>query len=229
MPLASEIRSQKETWKLRMVHPKGGYSLLFFVRRLGPRNYSSPPKIIRNFKQPQKIFETLATQKISPILYLDLKKDPKCIGMTLKYCSMTPQKYSQNLYNQKSIYFSENQKNIEIENFEPQKMSRVYVWLKILVYPPWDATRVDKNGLFWLFENQQRLIYVPASPVVDPSGTQNKSNDYHDVPDSVPSCWRAKHLPHTNQLYSMSLPQLPVKGDQAQAAGSEIRHSTTSL
>ena len=32
------------------------------------------PKNIRNFKHPKKIFEILATPKISPILYIDLKK-----------------------------------------------------------------------------------------------------------------------------------------------------------
>ena len=34
-------------------------------------------KNIRNSKHPKKIFEILATQKNIPILYLDLKKDPK--------------------------------------------------------------------------------------------------------------------------------------------------------
>ena len=45
------------------------------------------PKInIRNFKHPKKLFEILATQNISPILYLVLKKRPlKCVEMTPKY------------------------------------------------------------------------------------------------------------------------------------------------
>ena len=54
--------------------PQGGYSNLFRIRRLGPSIYRSPPKNIRNFKHPKKIFEILATQKNIPILYLDLKK-----------------------------------------------------------------------------------------------------------------------------------------------------------
>ena len=56
----------------------GGVTLIFFlIRRLGPSIYRSPQKIIRNFKHPKKIFEILVTPKNIPILYLDLKKDPK--------------------------------------------------------------------------------------------------------------------------------------------------------
>ena len=54
----------------------GGYSHFFCIRRLGPNICPSPQNNIRNFKHPKKIFEILATQKISPILYLDLKKRP---------------------------------------------------------------------------------------------------------------------------------------------------------
>ena len=53
-----------------------GYSKFFFIRRLGPSIYPSPPKNIRNFKLPLKIFEILATPKISPFL-TTLRKDPK--------------------------------------------------------------------------------------------------------------------------------------------------------
>ena len=58
------------------VHAQGGYSNFFRIRRLGPSIYPSPPKNIRNFKHPKKIFEILATPKNIPILYLDLKKRP---------------------------------------------------------------------------------------------------------------------------------------------------------
>ena len=54
-----------------------GYPNFFRIHRLGPIIYRSPPKNIRNFKHPKKIFEILATPKNIPILYLDLKKDPK--------------------------------------------------------------------------------------------------------------------------------------------------------
>ena len=43
---------------------------------LGPASTVHPKINIRNFKHPKKLFEILATQNISPILYLDLKKRP---------------------------------------------------------------------------------------------------------------------------------------------------------
>ena len=44
---------------------------------------------------------------------------------------MTPKKYLQNLHTPKNIYFSEKTKNIEIQNFEPKKMTRAYVCMTI--------------------------------------------------------------------------------------------------
>ena len=44
----------------------GGYSHFFFIRRLGPSIYHSPPKNSRNFKLSKKLFEILATQKNIP-------------------------------------------------------------------------------------------------------------------------------------------------------------------
>ena len=54
---------------------------------------------------------------------------------------MTPKKYPQNLHTRKNIYFSENQKNIEIQNIEPKKMTRAYVCMKISEYPTWGPVR----------------------------------------------------------------------------------------
>ena len=48
---------------------------------------------------------------------------------------MTQKEYPQNLHTQKSIFFLKTPKNIEIQNFEPQKMTRAYVCMKILEYP----------------------------------------------------------------------------------------------
>ena len=48
---------------------------------------------------------------------------------------MTPQKYSQNLHTPN--FFSEHPQNIEIQNSEPQKMTRAYVcMIHIRVHPP---------------------------------------------------------------------------------------------
>ena len=49
---------------------------------------------------------------------------------------MTPKKYPQNFKTPKNICFSEIPKNIEIQNFEPKKMDRAYVCMKISEYPP---------------------------------------------------------------------------------------------
>ena len=89
----------------------GGYSIFFRIRRLGPSIYRSPKKNIRNFKHPKKIFEILATQKNIPILYLDLKKRPYCIEMTLKlaqFCNDPKNVSTKSLFPQKNIHFSEN-------------------------------------------------------------------------------------------------------------------------
>ena len=118
---------------------QGGYSNFFRIRRLGPSIYRSPPKNIRNFKHPKKIFEILATQKNISILYLDLKKTLNCIEMTLKlaqFCDDPKKISTKSSYPQKIFIFLKTQKNIEIQNFEPQKMGRAYVCVKISEYPP---------------------------------------------------------------------------------------------
>ena len=56
--------------------PLGVYSHFFLHIGSGSASTVHPKINIRNFKHPQKIFEILArTQKISPILFLDLKGD----------------------------------------------------------------------------------------------------------------------------------------------------------
>ena len=50
---------------------------------------------------------------------------------------MTPKKYPQNFIPKKIFIFLKIQKNIEIQKFDPQKMDRAYVCMKISEYPPW--------------------------------------------------------------------------------------------
>ena len=55
-----------------------------------------------------------------------------------------PQKIStKSSYPKKILIFLKTQKNIEIQNFEPQKMDRAYVCVKISEYPPWAVTPSD--------------------------------------------------------------------------------------
>ena len=51
---------------------------------------------------------------------------------------------------QKNIHFLKTQKNIEIQNFEPQKMGRAYVCVKISEYPRWGAVTND----WYIIESQ---------------------------------------------------------------------------
>ena len=50
---------------------------------------------------------------------------------------MTPKKYPQNFHTQKNIYFFENQKKYQIQNFEPKKWTEpTYVWKYQSTPPP---------------------------------------------------------------------------------------------
>ena len=77
---AKDKSHNNKKYKSTYITPRGG-TLFFFIHRLGPNIYCSPPpkkkkkkkRNIRNIKHP-KIFEILATPKNIPILYLDPKK-----------------------------------------------------------------------------------------------------------------------------------------------------------
>ena len=58
--------------------------------------------------------------------------------MTLKLAQFCddPKIYPQNLHIPKKFIFLKNPKNIEIQNFEPPKIARAYVCVKISEYPP---------------------------------------------------------------------------------------------
>ena len=117
-----------------------GYSNFFRIRRLGPSIYRSPPKNIKNFKHPQKIFEILATKKISQFCTLTLKKTLNCIEITLKLAQFCDdqKKYPQNLHTPQKIFiFLKTPKNIEIQNFEPPKnRPSLHMCENIRVHPP---------------------------------------------------------------------------------------------
>ena len=68
--------------------------------------------------------------------------------MTLKLAQFCddPKKYPQNLYTpQKILIFLKTPKNIEIQNFEPPKMGRANVCVKISEYPPWGSGPPGKS------------------------------------------------------------------------------------
>ena len=77
--------------------------------------------------------------------------------MTLKYSPICddPKKYPQNLHTPKNIHFSEAPKTTEIQNFEPQKLARAYLCMKIPEPPPPPPPPSLGAGLR-LFEQQRR-------------------------------------------------------------------------
>ena len=70
--------------------------------------------------------------------------------MTLKlalFCDDPPppqKKSTKSSYPTKNLIFLKTQKNIEFQNFEPQKMGRAYVCMKISEYPPGDYACILK-------------------------------------------------------------------------------------
>ena len=60
--------------------------------------------------------------------------------MTLKlaqFCDDPKKISTKSSYPKKILIFLKTQKIIETQNFEPQKMGRAYVCVKISEYPPW--------------------------------------------------------------------------------------------
>ena len=103
-----------------MIKPQGGTHIFFLICRLGHSIYRSPQKI-SGISSSQKIFEILPTKKIS------------------QFCTLTLKKIStKSSYPQKIFIFLKTRKNIEIQNFEPQKIAQAYVRVKISEYPPGD-------------------------------------------------------------------------------------------
>ena len=99
---------------------------------------SSTPKQYLKFKQPPKI---------SQLCTSTLKKTLKCIEMTLKlaqFCDDPKKISTKSSYPKKIFIFLKTPKNIEIQNFEPQKIARAYVCVKISEHPP-PPPPPDKN------------------------------------------------------------------------------------
>ena len=125
------------------VWPRG--STLIFSSYVGsdPAFTVHPQKNIRKIKHPKKIFEILATPKNIPILYLDLKKDPKMHRTDPKtspilWRSPPPKKkYSQNLHTPKSIHLFENpQKILKFRIWTPKNSLSLRICENIGVPPP---------------------------------------------------------------------------------------------
>ena len=119
----------------------GGVLSFFFIRRLGPSIYPSSQKMSGISSTPKNIWN-LATQNISPILYLDLKKRPKnALKWPLNIVQVCddPQKIStKSSYPQKYLFFLKPKKILKFKILNPQNYPslRMYKNIRILPLPP---------------------------------------------------------------------------------------------
>ena len=118
----------------------GGGGTLLFSAYVGSDPASTVhPKKISGISSNPNFFWNFSNPKNIPILYLDLKKDPKLHrnDPQTSPISWWPQKNIHKIFiPQKIFIFLKTQRNIEIQNFEPPKMVRAYVCVKISEYPP---------------------------------------------------------------------------------------------
>ena len=108
--------------------PQGG--TLIFSSYVGSRQASTvyPQKYQEFQAPPKKYLKFQQPQKISPILY------PKMHRIVL-FCNDPPKISTKSSYPQKYSFFMKTPQNIEIQNFEPQKMAQAYLCMKTSEYP----------------------------------------------------------------------------------------------
>ena len=71
---------------------------------------------------------------------------------------MTPKNLHKIFIPQKIYFFLKTPKNIEIQNFEPQKMTRAYVCMKISEYPPPPPPPGLRLVFFIFYSNINRMF-----------------------------------------------------------------------
>ena len=125
----------------------GGGGTLIYSAYVGsdPASTTHPQKISGISSTPPK------KKKNIPILYLDLKKDPKLHKNDTQASPILwwPKKISlKSSYPQKIFIFLKTPKNIEIQNFEPKKIAQAYVCVKISRVPPWGCVK-GISPLWW--------------------------------------------------------------------------------
>ena len=119
---------------------------------------------------PQKIFEILATPKISPICTLTLRTDQTFIEMAAETSPVLwwpPKNIHKIFIPPKTFICLKTPKNIEIENFESPKMVPAYVYMKISEYPPPlthtpGAATPTKHSLWSITTESRTKILIPA-------------------------------------------------------------------
>ena len=113
------------------------------IRMLGAQHLPFTPQKyqeFQDFKRPKKIFEILATQKISQFCTLTLKKTLKCIEMTLKlaqFCDDTQKISTKSSFPKKYSFVWKPQKILKFRILNPPKNSQSLCMCEnIRVTPP---------------------------------------------------------------------------------------------
>ena len=116
-------------------NPMGGYSHFSSYIGSGPASTVHQKKTYQEFQVPQiDIWSFSNPKNILHSVPWPSEKTLKCIEMTSNYSPILwwPQKIStESSYPQKYSVFWKTLKNIEIQNFEPKKIARAYVCMKI--------------------------------------------------------------------------------------------------
>ena len=114
--------------------PRGGTLIFSPYVGSGPASTVYPKKD-QEFQAPQNnIWNFSNPKKYPPFGTLPLRKDPKMHRNDPKYRPILwwPQNIIRKIFIPKKIFnFRKTQKNIEIQNFEPQKITWAYVYIKI--------------------------------------------------------------------------------------------------
>ena len=144
----------------------GGGGTLIFSAYVGSDPASTVhPKKYQKFQAPQKnIWNFSNPPKISQFCTLTLKKDPKLHRndpQTSPFCDDPKKISTKSSYPKKIFIFLKTPKNIEIQNFEPKKMDRAYVYVKRKYQstptpphppPPPGFLHLDKTLCVWIFD-----------------------------------------------------------------------------
>ena len=102
--------------------------------------------------------------------------------MTLKlakFCDDPKKTSTKSSYPPKIFIFLKNQKNIEIQNFEPRKIARAYVCVKISEYPPAPSHTHTGGGPRLQWKQWNKRVHIKlnhwVTPKVDFRGRGNST------------------------------------------------------
>ena len=113
---------------------QGEYSQFFLIRGFEPSIYCLPKKKYQEFRHTQKIIPNFSFPKT---IILTLRKSPNMYSNDplVQFCN-DPKNIHNFFIPQNIFIFLKTPKNIEIQNFKPQKMVRAYLIYETIRVPP---------------------------------------------------------------------------------------------